>query len=181
MRNLKKFLALVLAMVMAMSLMVTANASGKWENSFKDEDITEEFHEAVDVLAGLGVYKGQDGGKFNPKAEITRAEVAALIYRIATGDVTDDNIKNGLYSHYAHFSDVNPNAWYAGYVGYTSNAEIIKGGSDNKFYPDLKVTGVQALAMILRTIGYDENDEFTGRGWEVRVMQYAQELASWTT
>ena len=54
MRNLKKFLALVLAMMMTLSLMVTVNAS-----SFKDDDdITAVYGEAIDVLTELGVIKG---------------------------------------------------------------------------------------------------------------------------
>ena len=59
MRNLKKFLALVLAMVMAMSLMVTANAATK-SSKFPDENIDPQLVEAVDVLAGLEVFKGQN-------------------------------------------------------------------------------------------------------------------------
>ena len=170
MRNLKKFLALVLAMVMAMSLMITANAANV---SFEDDsDITEQFEEAALVLGGLGVFKGTDEGKFNPKAEITRAEVAAIIYRLVTGDINDNQVK--IYADYNKFEDVSETAWYAGYVGFCANAEYIK-GHNGYFYPMTKVTGYEALAMILRAVGYDQAGEFSGSGWQVRVASLAKQ------
>ena len=93
MRNLKKFLALVLAMMMAMSLMITANAANEADNAtskYPDGDsVTPAFAEAVDVLSGMGVFKGRDTGDFAPADTITRAETAAIIYRLMTADVND--------------------------------------------------------------------------------------------
>ena len=40
----------------------------------------------------------------------------------------------------------------------------------------MNVTGYQVLAMILRAVGYDANDEFTGSGWEIRTASTAQQL-----
>ena len=79
MRNLKKILALVLALVMSLSLMMTASAA----TDFKDDGSIEDYRLAIEVLHGLGVFNGDQDGNFNPKSEITRAEVAAIIYRIA--------------------------------------------------------------------------------------------------
>ena len=168
MRNLKKFLALVMAMVMAFSLMLSASAAEiKPSTNFSDNDgITEAFVEAVDVLAGMKVYKGDDTGTLRPGSTITRAEVAALIYRLATGDV--DDVREGLYANYGNFKDVSEGDWFAGYVGYCANAGFIKdhGGYFNPYAP---VTGYEALAMILRVIGYDKNHEFEGATWQTNV------------
>ena len=167
MRNLKKILALALALVMTLSLMTVANAFND------DKDIDATYNEAVQVLTGLKVFKGvNDGSNFAPKQTITRAEVAAIIYRIVTGDVND--VQAGIYKDYAKFKDVAANHWAAGYIGYCSNAELIVGDGTN-FYPDQTVNGYQALAMILRAIGYDRNDEFKGNGWEIRVASTAQQ------
>ena len=59
MRNLKKFLALVLAMMMTLSLMVTVNAATPTDFSDGDK-ITDAYKEAVDVLSALKVVKGDD-------------------------------------------------------------------------------------------------------------------------
>ncbi|MBD9251579.1 hypothetical protein EGR95_01585, partial [bacterium] len=43
------------------------------------------------------------------------------------------------------------------------------------FQPSGKVTGYEVLAMILRAIGYDQNNEFTGPDWALHVAQTAQQ------
>ena len=168
MRNLKKILALVLALVMTFSVMATANAFTD------DKNIDATYDEAVAVLTGLGVFKGFEDGSFGPKGTITRAQVAAIIYRIVTGDVTDAQV--GIYADYNKFSDVAANSWYAGYVNFCANAQYILGNGDGTFKPDAPVTGYAALAMIQRAMGYDKNGEFTGAGWEVRTASNAQAL-----
>ena len=160
MRNLKKILALVLALVMSFSLMATANA-------FTDsEKITDTYETAVTVLDGLKVFQGYEDGSFRPQDAIKRSEVAAIIYRIVTGDVTDAQV--GIYADYNKFDDVKSTSWYAGYVNFCANAEYIKGRDARTFDPDSYVTGYEALAMILRAIGYDKNGEFTGSSWQVQ-------------
>ena len=170
----KKLLALVLALVMTLSLAVVGSNA-----AFKDaKDTTETYAEAVDVLSGMGVfngYKNADGTySFQPKGEITRAEVAAIVYRLYTADVTDKQAS--LYATYNKFNDMNGAAWAAGYIGYCANAGLVKGYDAKTFGPANKVTGYQALAMILRALGYDKNNEFTGAQWQLHVAQTAQQL-----
>ena len=172
MRNLKKLLALVLAMVMAFSLMLSAGAVDYKDYPDKD-NITEEFKEAVQVLTGMKVFQGDEGG-FRPGDTITRAEVAAIIYRIATGDVEGKQVK--IYADYGNFTDVPRDEWFAGYVGYCANAQYIKGTSPTTFNPYDSVTGYQALAMILRVVGYDKNGEFTGPSWQTNVASLSKNL-----
>ena len=166
MRNLKKFLALVLAMMMAFSLMVTVNASASIDFTDKDS-ITDEFSEAVAVLEGLEVFEGYPDETFKPKNNITRAEVATIVYRLATGDVKGDQAH--LYADYQKFDDVKSDHWAAGYINYCANAEWIAGYGNGKFGPNDSVTGYQAAAMILRAVGYGKNGEFQGSGWQVQV------------
>lgn len=172
MRNLKKLLALVLAMVMAFSLMLSASAVDFSEYPDKDS-ITAEFTEGVQVLTGLKVFQGDEKG-FRPSDKITRAEASAIIYRMATGDV--DNRQNDLYKDYSTFVDVNSDDWFAGYVGYCQNAGYIKGTSPTTFNPYGQVTGYEVLAMILRVVGYGKNNEFTGASWQVNVAALSREL-----
>lgn len=174
MRNLKKFLALVMAMVMAMSLMITADAKIVNSTDFGDEgSVIAEFDEAVAVLTGMGIIKG-DGGNFRPSDTITRAEVAALLYRVISTDVNDT--QTPLYKDVkTDFVDIPDGAWYEGYVGYLWNAKIIKGIDPTHFNPKGNVTGYEVLAMILRAIGYDKNNEFTGGTWQITVSSLAQQ------
>ena len=172
MRNLKKILALVLALVMSLSLMATASAA-----SFPDVADDNAYKTAIDVLNGVKVFQGyNDGAEFRPTGEITRAEVAAIIYRISTGDVTDS--QKDIYTAWngaGKLSDVTT-GWYAGYVNFCSNAGYIKGYPDGTFKASNKVTGYEVLAMILRAVGYGRNGEFSGSSWAITVGSLAETL-----
>ena len=165
----KKLLAMVLALVMTLSLAVSANA-------FKDDkSISDDYAESVAVLNGMGVFKGYEDGSFKPEGNITRAEVATIVYRIYTADVAK-NDKSGLYATYNKFSDMAGAGWAQGYIGYCANASLVKGYPDGTFKPSGKVTGYEVLAMILRAVGYDKNNEFTGADWALNVAKYAEQL-----
>ena len=175
MRNLKKFLALVLAMMMTLSLMVTVNAKNV---EFDDgESVNDAFIDDLTVLAGMGVIQGMDDGSFAPQSTVTRAQMAAIVYRLRTGDASADpeyKDKSNMYAGYGDFKDVKDTSWYAGYVGYCANAGIIIGDGDGNFRPNSPVTGYEALVMLLRAMGYDQPNEFTGKEWR----QHAASIAT---
>ena len=153
----KKLLAMVLALVMTLSLAVSANA-------FKDDK---------SISDGMGVFKGYEDNSFKPQGDITRAEVSAIVYRVYTQDVKD--AKASMYATYNKFSDMAGAGWAQGYIGYCANAELVKGYPDGTFKPSGKVTGYEVLAMILRAVGYDKNGEFSGADWALHVAQTAQQ------
>ena len=82
----KKLLAMVLALVMTLSLAVSANAVKA------DEKINEDYAEAVAVLNGMGVFKGYEDGSFKPSGNVTGYEVLAMILRAVGYD------KNGEFT-----------------------------------------------------------------------------------
>ena len=162
----------MLCVAMMLSVMVMSTGA----TSFSDEDeFSPQYKEAAEVLTGMGVIQGyEDGSYFLPQRNITRAQVATMIYRAVTHDVNDT--QTGIYKDYNKFKDVPSTDWSAGYVNYCANGEIIKGFTPDTFGPLKNVTGYQVLAMILRAVGYDANDEFTGDGWAIRVATTAQQL-----
>ena len=146
----KKLLALVLALVMTLSLAVVGSNA-----AVKDADkVNETYSEAVNVLSGMKVFQGYPDGSFQPEGSITRAEVAAIVYRLYTADVADKQAS--MYATYNKFSDMAGAGWAQGYIGYCANAELVKGYPDGTFKPSGKVTGYEVLAMILRAVGYDK-------------------------
>ena len=170
-RTQKKVLSLVLCVAMMLSVMVMSTGAA----SFTDQDeFSDNYAEAAEVLTGMGVINGYGDGSFQPQQTITRAEVAAMIYRVATGDV--DNGHPGMTAGANYFTDVHEGDWYAGYVNYCADAGYIKGFEDNTFRANDEVTGYQVLAMILRAVGYDKNNEYTGLNWTLNVASTAMDL-----
>ena len=177
MRNLKKFLALVLAMMMTLSLMVTVNAatSSADLNLSDSNAVSPAFLEDIQVLTGMEVIKGYPDGSFKPATEINRHQMATFIYRMTTGDT--GNLKDRYLSEIAaeKFPDVKADDDYAGYIGYCWVNGFIAGFPDGTFRPMSKVTGYQALVMILRGMGYNNpNDNFTGNDWQSLAMSRAR-------
>ena len=75
----KKFLSLVLALVMTMSLVTVAGAK-----DFNDAaDI--QYEEAVAVLSEIGVVDGYLDGNFNPDIELNRGQAAKIICNLVLG------------------------------------------------------------------------------------------------
>ena len=161
----------MLCVAMMLSVMVMSTGAVTITDA---DDISPQYAEAAEVLTGMGIINGYEDDSFKPQQSITRAEVAAMIYRVATGDVDDE--KADINAGAKLFTDVNADDWFAGYVNYCGDAEYIKGYEDDSFRADNNVTGYEVLAMILRAVGYDKNKEFTGPTWTINVASTATEL-----
>ena len=167
MRNLKKFLALVLAMMMVMGLMVTANAATKFDD---DAKVDPTYRDAVDIMAALGVFQGNansDGTTtLKPEENIKRAELAAVLYRIATADVKGEKPALAVYDdvEYGPFTDLEQGHWSVKFINYAYSKQWLKGVSATEYRPNSYLTVPQTLMGILRVLGLDDGIE--GKGWE---------------
>ena len=154
----KKFLSLVMALIMVMSLVTVASAADYTDAA--DVDKTE----AVDVMSAVGVFQGS-AGKFNPKAILNRAEAAKLIAYLDLGEKTAEALP-AVQS----FSDVPATHWAAKYIAYCADAGYINGVGNGKFDPTGKLTGYQFGKLLLCVLGYDATIEaFTGANWSIAV------------
>ena len=159
----KKFLSLVLALVMTMSL-VTISAGA---TEFKDlTDVNSiEHKEAVELFNKIGIITGYEDGSFGPEKTITREQAAKIIAIMALGN--DAASKLGAES--APFPDVPATSQFAGYIGYCVSAGIIDGYKDGTFKPKGTLTGYQFAKMLLGVLGYGVNDEYVGTNWALNV------------
>ena len=161
----KKFLSLVLALVMTMSL-VTISAGAK---DFTD-DSKINYAEAVDVMSTLGVVGGYADGSFNPSATLTRGAAAKIICNVILGTTT----ANALVAKTAPYSDVPANHTFAGYIAYCQKEGIISGYADGTFKPANTLTGYAFMKMLLGALGLDaEVEGYTGPNWSISVAKRA--------
>jgi hypothetical protein len=166
MRTLKKTLCLVLALALCFSLASVAFASNL--DSYTDaESVT--YTEAVDVLMGIGVVKGDTETTINPQGDLTREQAAKLVAYAALGGSVADK----LSADTDPFDDVAATRWSAGYIQYCVTAGIINGDGNGKFRPTDNVTGYEFAKMMLCVLGYGKNSEYTGKGWSVNVAKDA--------
>ncbi len=118
------------------------------------------------VLAchALGILKGKDGGRFDPKGTLLRAELAAVINRIAhvMGIDTDG------YSH--GFSDM-AGHWASSELGWPVHAGIIKGKENNRFDPNGTLTTQEAIVTVYRAFLVFSSDS---SGFEVYFLDVGQ-------
>ena len=161
----KKFLSLVLALVMTMSL-VTVSAGAK---DFTDgSEIT--YKEAVDVISALGVVDGYSDGDFRPDDVLTRGAAAKIICNLILGPTTASALNAGT----APFKDVPVTNTFAGYITYCSQQGIISGYADGTFRPTGTLSGNAFMKMLLGALGYDSSIEgYTGANWQVSVIKQA--------
>ena len=161
----KKFLSLVLALVMTMSL-VTISAGAK---DFDDNaDIT--YVEAVDVMSDLKIVDGDKSGNFNPTAGLTRGAAAKIICNLILGPTTAAE----LNADTAPYPDVAQDSTFAGYIAYCQKEGIISGYADGTFKPANPLTGYAFMKMLLGALGYDPAVEgYTGANWSINVAKQA--------
>lgn len=160
MKNLKRVLSLALTGVMLVGMM----AIGASAVDFTDgEDIV--HTEAVNTMAALNIINGKDDGSFDPKATVTRAEMAKMITVALNGGV--DPVLGTQTT--PKFSDIGGH-WAQKYIEYCANLGIINGRGDGTFEPNGIVTGTEAAKMILVAMGYDSTIfKFTGADWATNV------------
>lgn len=162
----KKLLALVLALVMTLGLAtVAANAELKFPDA---GDV--EFTEAVEVLSGVKVFKGDEKGNFQPKANLDRASAAKLIAYLDLGEKTAEALPA-----VQAFNDVPASHWASKYIAYCANSGYLAGDGNGNFLPTQPLTGYAFGKMVLCVLGYDAKIEgFTGSSWSINVAKLMQ-------
>ena len=141
MRNFKKFLALVLAMLMVSACAVSVSAA------FNDQaaiDATD-FEDAVEILAELGVVKGDENQNFNPNNTLRRDEAAVIIAKLVAGIAGQSMDWTAATTK---FADVDA-AWSFAYINYVADRKIMV-GSNIGFEPTRELQIDEALALALK-------------------------------
>lgn len=153
----------------ALSLSLSAPTFATTLKGFQDQDLIIN-QQAVDVVVHLGIMEGDDQGYFHPSLPVTRGEMAVICTTMLNGahfPVESFAIEN-------RFSDV-PD-WAVGYVNLANLQGIVMGDGDGNFRPDDSVTAVEALLMMLKTLGYFQSAEEYGSHWVSSVLTRAGSL-----
>lgn len=89
--------------------------------------------------------QGYPNGTVKPAGNITRAETAAILFRLM-----DDASRKTYYSTKSGFRDVASGSWYNTYVATLSNAGVITDSSNGYFRPNEAITRAELAAMLAK-------------------------------
>ena len=176
MKNLKKVLALVLAVVMIMGVVTVASAK-----TYKDADAEafKNYADAIDALSSLKILDGFEDETFKADGTLTRAQAAkivAIVHNAATNGRIQSDIAD-LYSNAQNpFVDCNT-SWALPYINYCRITGLADGMTATTYAPKREVTGVQFLKLMLTTLNFNTAKEgYTGTGWDINVLNRANEI-----
>ena len=162
MRNLKRALSLGLTATMISGLMVMGSSAASYA------DVTsKQNEEAIEVLKTVGIMVGDENGKFNPDAKVTRNEMAVVMCNLLDYTVAS-------YKGTSPFTDVPE--WAEPYVAacYTNG---ITSGYDAKTYGgNDSVTTGQAALMVMKALGYFQYQSDFGADWQLSTVAQGNKI-----
>lgn len=89
--------------------------------------------------------QGYPNGTVKPAGNITRAETAAILFRLM-----DEGSRKTYYSTTSGFRDVASGSWYNTYVATLNNAGVITDSSNGYFRPNEAITRAELAAMLAK-------------------------------
>lgn len=148
----------------ALTVGITMPALAEWE---RVGAVVWEEQAASEYLVEKGILKGDDSGNLNLDKGLTRAELAAMLWRLdgmdnpgaVSGDLTAESVNAALASGGLGFTDV-PD-WAKQYVMYCKLKGLMQGYGNATFGSNDPVSVRAACTVVLRKMGYDGAGDWT--------------------
>ena len=172
MKTCKRFGALLLALILTLSLSVTAYAAVE-DTGFSDVAADAWYADAVTYVRDNGLMSGTSDTTFTPGGTMTRGMLVTTLYRMA-GSPSLENEDLGY-----PFADVPGDAWYADGVYWARLAGVVGGYSEDQFGPDDPVTREQIAAILWRYAGSPAAESGTDFADEGSISAYAAQAVDW--
>lgn len=162
----RRFVSVLVIAVMLFTLAGPAAASSSSSDAQRlPWDVVGTAWEAsVRSLSQVGLLTGFPDGSFQPQAQLTRAQVAAIAVRVLGLE--------GATAVSVPFTDVPPTHWAYHNIGVAAREGLVQ-GADGRFRPDDLVTQAELVTILLRLAGQDTN--LVG-DWPVAQVMRAREL-----
>ena len=123
--------------------------------------------------------QGYPDGTVKPAGNITRAETAAILFRLM-----DDASRKTYYSTKSGFRDVASGSWYNTYVATLNNAGVITDSSNGYFRPNEAITRAELAAMLAKfsetTVAANYFNDVSAKYWAANAIAICAKLG-WIT
>jgi len=148
----------IILVIVVLLFFVNANAASDTTVQTKD----------ANVLVKLNLLQGYSDGSLKLQNKINRSEFITLVVRMMgydkNTDTSDVNLK---------FKDITPKQWAYNYIKIAVKRGVVAGYPDNTIAPNNYVTYSEALTVLIRVLGYQNN--LTGK-WPDNVINESTQL-----
>lgn len=164
----RKVLSFVLVLTLVLSSFSMAFAGTEASKSLSDI-AGNANEEAITVNFNLGIIDGMGDGTFAPDQAVTRAQFAAMITRAMA---VPDSALAGYTA--TTFKDTAGYGWAVPYLAFCQSKGILVGDGAGNVMPGKTVSVNEAMAMVLRAIGYTNNSAALVGVWPANYVSLAQ-------
>lgn len=119
---------------------------------------------AVESLEHIGIVNGINLKEYAPKKSVTRAELSKMI--VSALEINTSKVKT--------FSDVKGH-WGEKYIEQAAGLGILNGYTDGTFQPDKEVSYAEAIAILIRSLGFQTAENNSGK-WYANYVSKMQEI-----
>lgn len=169
MKSVKRLAALPLALTLVLSMMAVGCAAER-QPQFEDIPAGAWYAEAVEYCRENGLMSGTAANRFEPDGAMTRAMLAAALYRQA-GEPAAAGADG--------FADTGENAWYSSAVLWASREKIINGYGNGLFGTEDPVTREQIVTILWRMAGSPAGETGEAFADQGDISPYAAAAAAW--
>ncbi len=167
MKKLTCFLLTLLALLTLASPLAAAAESG-----FADVPTGAWFSEAVDWAVDAQITQGTGADTFTPDEGCTRAQIVTFLYR-AAGEAENPAPASSA------FSDVAPEAYYAGPIAWAVAKGVTVGTGETTFSPNDTCTRAQIVTFLFRAAGSPAASAYDGSFSDVAASAYYAQAVQW--
>lgn len=141
----RKILSIVLITTLIIASSITSFAATAMPNDIAGT----KYETAVSALITTGVLKGYPDGTYKPLKLMNRAEASKMIVTALNPTLNPADVSG--------FTDTNTYIWALPYIAYAAKVGIVNGYEDNTFRPGNSITLPEMITMVVRALGYEDN------------------------
>ncbi len=140
---------------------------------FTDVSANAWYHDSIEFVVAFGLMNGMSETKFAPEANMTRAQLVTVLYRLAG--------EPSVAGMTTTFKDVAENDWYTNAVIWAYNAGIINGIDETTFAPMANVSREMLVTILYRFLDEPEADTAVLEGYvdANAISDYAVPAMAW--
>ena len=169
MRDLRRMAACLAALILCLGLSVTASAA-EADTGFSDVAADAWYAEAAAYCRDNGLMNGTTATTFSPNATMTRAQLCAVLYRMAgSPEMTGRDA----------FTDTPDGAWYEDAVLWAVRNRIMSGYTASTFGPHDPITREQLAAILWRYAGSPAAEAGEAYADEASIASWAVTAVDW--